>query len=161
MIPNPRQQRGSQVAQPPHTGPRPAAARAQNQGGLRPFHLDEDQFFVPLNGWPLFDIYRDLFFAKVNDAGDLIYAHRGFLIECGKHKEIVCAACGGFGHHSRVCPTLVRLRKVALGNTLSQRLLGKALDAAQPNLALNGKDPKTGTNVPYARSSRGSKRSRH
>ena len=68
-----------------------------------------------------------------------------------KHKDIICAACGGYGHHSKMCPTLGRLRKVAISSPLSARLLTRSLDASQPNNALHGIGPKTGISVPYVK----------
>ena len=106
------------------------ATGASNNVGFAVNLAAEDQYFVPLYGWPLFEQYHKLFKQGVKDLGQNVHGHRGFLVECNKHKDIVCGACGGYGHHSKVCPTLVRLRKITQGCSVAQRLLGRALDAS-------------------------------
>lgn len=128
------------------------AAQASNSPGVMLRRDDQTEaLFVPLEGWPLFDVYREHYEREAGTVGDLVHGLRNFLIECAKHKDIICAACGGYGHHSKMCPTLGRLRKVAISSPLSARLLTRSLDASQPNNALHGIGPKTGISVPYVK----------
>ena len=66
--------------------PRPPAPRPLNPPINRPDPNQEDQFFAPLAGWPLFELYHERFYSGAVSVNDNIYAHRGFLIECAKHK---------------------------------------------------------------------------
>ena len=111
--------------------------------------LEEQTMFRGLRDWPLFKSYEQHYRNDVENPGALIHGLLAFLVECRNFKEIRCACCHGHGHHSKVCPSLGRLRKVATGHTLAQRLLTKALDSQQPNRAFKGKNPRTGTNIAY------------
>ena len=97
----------SQYSLPDHFD-EPAAAT--NHPRLPDFGDREQDYFELLMGWPLFRSIRKAFDDRDVHPGLLIHGFRGFLVEAGRHKKIICACCGGFGHTSKKCPTLPRLR---------------------------------------------------
>jgi len=78
-----------------------------------------DELLDDLTDWPVFVHYAKAMEIAPALSSSWIHANKAFLCEAKRQLGIQCACCEGFGHTSRKCPTLKRLRSVMAPGGLS------------------------------------------
>lgn len=116
------------------TEQRPLTTRAQATSQLEldtnaSVSADEDQRYAydeileDLKTWPVFQHYAAAMETTPAVNSSWVYANKAFLLEAKRQLQVQCACCEGFGHTSRKCPTLKRLRSCMAPGGLSNAWL--------------------------------------